>query len=458
MESTKQLKLTFLGGAQTVTGSKTLITTENKNVLIDCGLFQGLKELRLLNRAPFPVEPTTIDAIIITHAHLDHCGHIPLLVKNGFQGDIHCTEATAALIEIILKDSAKIQEEDAERANRYHYTKHKFAEPLYTQVDVKKALDMIVIHNYEQWVFIDETIKFEFLNNGHILGSGLVNMVAGGKKIVFSGDLGRLKPMLLYPPKKVHEADYIIMESTYGDREHPLANVKKELQTVIDETFANRGILLIPSFAVERTQELLYLIYQLRKEGKLPHIPVYLDSPMGTNVTEVYDKFHELQNISSAEINEMYEDVQFISDAEESKAVCLDNRPKIVLAGSGMIEGGRILHYLNNHIDDPKNTLLIVGYQGEGTRGRAIVQGSKQIKFFGKYREVRCQIRNVSALSAHADCMEITEWLRGFDKPPVKIFLNHGEAHQTDALRLRIEFELEWNVVSPKMNESFELI
>jgi metallo-beta-lactamase family protein len=403
------------------------------------------------------VNPITIDAMILTHAHLDHCGSIPLLVKNGFKGDIHCTEATAALVEIILKDSAKIQEEDANRANRYGYSKHKEATPLYTQLDVKKSLELFVIHDYSEWVFIDHSIKFEFLQNGHILGSSFVNMVAGDKKIVFSGDIGRKKPMLLYPPKKIQEADYIIMESTYGDRTHPDANVKNELLEVLNETYEKRGILMIPSFAVERTQELLYLIYQLREEELLPPMPVYLDSPMGINVTDVYDKFHNLQNISSYELNQMYQDVHFVSDAEASKIICLDNKPKIVLAGSGMIEGGRILHYLNNHMDSPKNTLLFVGYQGEGTRGRAILKGSKEIKFFGKYKDVKCDIRSISALSAHADCNEIIDWLRQFQHKPTKIFLNHGESHQTDALRTRIEFELQWDVEMPKLNAKFDL-
>lgn len=457
MEKIKHLSLTFLGGAQTVTGSKTLIETDKIKVLVDCGLFQGLKELRLLNRDPFPVNPATIEALILTHAHLDHCGYIPLLVKNGFKGAIHCTKATAALTEIILKDSAKIQEEDAARANKYHYSKHKEATPLYIQLDVKKAMELFVEHDFNEWVFIDHSIKFEFLANGHILGSSFVNMVAGDKKIVFSGDIGRTKPMLLYPPKKIKEADYIIMESTYGDRTHPDSNVKKELLDVIYETYEKRGILMIPSFAVERTQELLYLIYQLREEDLLPSMPVYLDSPMGINVSDVYDQFHELQNISTYEIRRMYEDVHFVSDPEASKTICLDNKPKIVLAGSGMIEGGRILHYLNNHMDNPKNTLLFVGYQGEGTRGRAILKGSKEIKFYGKYKEVKCDIRSISALSAHGDCIEIVDWLKGFQDKPKKIFLNHGESHQTDALRTRIEYQLKWEVETPKMNAKFEL-
>lgn len=454
----EKVKITFLGGAETVTGSKTLIESKSTKVLIDCGLFQGLKSLRLLNRAPFEVAPESIDAMVLTHAHLDHCGAIPLLVKNGFTGPIHCTKATYDLTEIILKDSAKIQEEDAQRANKYNYTKHKEAKPLYTQKDVLKALEQFVPHNYSEWVLISPEIKFELLNSGHILGSSFVNMIAGGKKIVFSGDIGRTNPMLLYPPKKIKEADYVILESTYGDRCHPEGeNIKDELLAVIEETYSKRGILMIPTFAVERTQEILYLIYLLIKERKLPPIHVYLDSPMGINTTNVYDKYHELQNISHEEINEMYDEAIFIKDAQMSKAICLDNSPKIVLAGSGMIEGGRIIHYLNNHMGNEKNTLLFVGYQGAGTRGRAIVSGNKEIKFYGTYHPVKCDIRNISSLSAHADQKEMIQWLNEFKTKPKTVFLNHGEPHQSDALRTKIEFELKLKCIIPGMNESFNL-
>jgi metallo-beta-lactamase family protein len=444
-------KLTFLGGAGTVTGSKTLVETSSYKVLIDCGLFQGLKELRNLNRTSLTIDPSKIDAIILTHAHLDHCGYIPVLVKNGFKGAIHCTSPTADLTEIILKDSAKIQEEDAARANKYHYTRHKKAKPLYTQEDVKQSLALIVRHNFLETVILDNSVKFKLYNNGHIIGSAFVELKVHDKTIVFSGDIGQSNPLLLYPPKKLKNADYIVMESTYGDRTHSVENVKDELCKVITDTYKKGGILMIPSFAVERTQELLYLIYQLRQEDCLPPIPVYLDSPMGINSTNVYDKYHELQNISHFEINRVYNDVKFISDPTASKAICLDNKPKIVLAGSGMIEGGRIIHYLNNHMGSKKNTLLFVGYQGEGTRGRAILKGSKEIKFYGEYHKVNCEIKSISSLSAHGDQNDIIAWLKNFNPAPKRIFLNHGEMHQTDALRVKIEFDLDWEVTIPKM-------
>ena len=247
------------------------------------------------------------------------------------------------------------------------------------------------------------------------------------------------------------------MESTYGDRIHGEEDVKASLLQVIEETFDKRGILMIPSFAVERTQEILYLIYQLRQEDKLPAIPVYLDSPMGINATNVYDRYHELQNISNFEINRMYNDVKFISDAQMSKAICLDGKPKIVLAGSGMIEGGRIIHYLNNHIGNKKNTLLFVGYQGEGTRGRAILKGSSEIKFFGEYHKVLCDVRSIGSLSAHADQQEMIEWLKNIQTPVKKIFLNHGELHQSNAFRVKIQDELGWSCEVPLMNSEYNL-
>jgi len=454
-KSTNNLKISFLGGAGTVTGSKTLVESNGKRILVDCGLFQGLKELRNMNWAPFPIEPDTVDAIILTHAHLDHCGYLPVLIKNGYKGKIYCTEPTEELAQIILLDSAKIQEEDAERANTHNYSKHPKAKPLYTVQDVQHTMKHFSSQSFNETIVIDEEISFQFLNNGHILGSAFVDLNIADKKFIFSGDIGRTEPMLLYPAKKIKTADYIILESTYGDRLHPETNVKEELLKVVQETYDNRGILMIPSFAVERTQEIIYLLYQLAEEEKLPKMQIYLDSPMGVNATNVYNKYHELQNISNYEINRMYEDVRFVNTYEESKALVMDKSPKIIIAGSGMMEGGRILHYLNNHIDNDRNTLLFVGFQGEGTRGRAITEGTREIKFFGEYRKVRCQIRNLTSLSAHGDQSEMMEWLKHFEKAPKTIFLNHGELHQSDSLRVKIETELKWEVEIPHLNSSY---
>ena len=310
-------------------------------------------------------------------------------------------------------------------------------------------------HELHEWVIIDENISFQFKNAGHILGSSFVELKTKDKKFLFSGDIGRTNPMLLYPPKRIEQADYVVLESTYGDRIHPKTNVKMELLSVIEDTFDKKGILMIPSFAVERTQEIIYLLYQLIEEEMLPPMKIYLDSPMGVNSTNIYNKYHDWQNISNFEINRMYNDIHYIMSYEESKAMVQDSNPKIIIAGSGMVEGGRILHYLNNHLENERNTLLFVGYQGEGTRGRSLMDGAKEIKFFGEYRKVRCEIRSISSLSAHGDQEEMLNWLKGFKTPPTTLFLNHGEPHQADTFRVKIESELGWDVEVPSMNSTF---
>lgn len=452
-----QIKLQFLGGAGTVTGSKTLVEFNNFSVMVDCGLFQGLKELRLLNWNEFPIDPSHISALILTHAHLDHVGYLPVLVKNGFKGQVHCTKPTAELAEIILKDSAKIQVEDADRANRKCYTCHEKAKPLYKPEDVELTMKHFVTHELSEWVILNSDFKFQFLNSGHILGSAFVDLKVNNKRILFSGDIGRSNPMLLYPPKRIDQTDFLVMESTYGDRVHATQNIKEELLRIIYETLERKGILMIPSFAVERAQELIYLLYQLREEGRLPDIPVYLDSPMGINSTAVYDRYPQWQDLPHTHFNEMYNDVHFITDYETSRAVVHDKKPKIVLAGSGMLEGGRILHYLNNHIENPNNTILFCGFQAVGTRGRSILHGEMEIKFFGEYKKVKCHVESISSMSAHGDQQEMLDWMKKFKIAPQRVFLNHGEPHQADTFRVKIKSDLGWDVVVPQMMECFHL-
>ena len=457
MNGSSKISLQFLGGAGTVTGSKTLVSANGKNILIDCGLFQGLKELRQLNWKELPIKASEIDAVILTHAHLDHCGYIPVLVKNGFKGPVYCTPSTAELTEVILMDSGKIQEEDAERANRLNYGGRLVSKPLYNQKEAILALQNFSTHEYTEWVIIEPEIKFELLNAGHILGSAMVNLQVNGKSFLFTGDIGRKKPMLLYPAQKIKGTDYLIIESTYGDRIHAIENVKKALLDTILETTNRGGILMIPSFAVERTQELIYLIYQLREEGKISNLPVYLDSPMGVKSTMIFDRYPEIQNIPKFEADHMFSAVKYISSHEESKAIVADMKPKIVLAGSGMLEGGRMLHYIANHGGNPNNTLLFVGYQAIGTRGRDLQMGTKTIKFFGEYKEIKCEVKSISSMSAHADRAEMLDWMQEFKKEPTTVFLNHGEPHQTNAFRVYIESHLKWNVEIPQLNEIFEI-
>lgn len=453
----ENLQIQFLGGAETVTGSKILITYQGKRILIDCGLFQGVKKLRLLNWKAFPIPPESIDAILLTHAHLDHCGYIPVLVKNGFKGEIHCTYPTVDLAEIILKDSGKIQEEEAERANLYGYTRHKPAKPLYTIKDALRSMPLFIPHNYKEWVILGGDMKFCLRNSGHILGAAMIELKVGKKKLIFSGDIGREKNLLLHHRSAIKTADLVVMESTYGDRFHPTASSKEELRAIIQATYRKKGILFIPTFAVERAQELLFLLAELKASHEIPNLPIYLDSPMGVDATRVILKnseWHKLDEPSALALSNVG---HLISDAATSRKIVADKAPKIVLAGSGMITGGRILHYLNNHIQSPRNTILLVGFQAEGTRGRSLLEGATELKFFGQYHQVGAEVQVIHSLSAHADQRELLTWLRHFESPPKQLLLNHGELHQANALRVKIEHELGWNVQIATTDKFFTL-
>jgi len=452
-DNSNKLKFNFLGGAGTVTGSKTLIEINGHRVLVDCGLFQGVKELRLKNRAKFPVDPASIDAILITHAHLDHCGYLPILVKQGFNGQIHCTHPTKDLAEIILLDSAKIQEEEAERANRYRYTSHNPAKPLYTIKEAADSMKLFVSHDFHEWVILNNSMKFEFRNNGHILGSAFIDLKIEGKNVVFSGDIGRVTPLILPPSEYPKNADIIILESTYGDRFHSTEDPKEKLHEIIWETYRKNGILMIPTFAVERAQEILFLLSCLKEENRLPGVAIYLDSPMGikaTNVLLKYDDWHHLSNTQCRSIDNIAE---LIVNSETSKAVVADTRPKIVLAGSGMLSGGRILHYLTEYGNSPKHTLLLTGFQAAGTRGRALLEGAKKLKIFGREYPFEAQLEQLHSLSAHADQEELLNWLSHLAEKPQKIILNHGEPHQSNALRVKLKDKLSCDVVSAQPNE-----
>lgn len=450
-------KLQFFGAAGTVTGSKTQVQWNGKRLLVDCGLFQGVKELRLQNREAFPVNPSTIETVLLTHAHLDHCGYLPLLVKKGFRGEIHCTDPTRDLAEIILKDSAKIQEEEAERANRYGYTKHSPAKPLYDMNDVQQCLPLFTTHQYHEWVLIDEHIKFQFRDAGHILGSAMVEMKQNGKTLLFSGDLGRRQPPLLAPPETIKQADVLVLESTYGDRLHETMDAQAQLHDVIWETYRKKGILIIPTFAVERAQELLYLLSRLQEDNQLPGMPIYLDSPMGVSATNVMVRHPKWHRLSREATQAMDQVAHLITDADTSRAVVADPQPKIVLAGSGMVTGGRVLHYLNQYLDDPRTTILLVGFQAAGTRGRSLEEGVTELKFFGNYHPVKAEVKKITSLSAHADQGELMDWLKHLEHTPDQIFINHGEPHASDALRAKIRHELGWDATVAQPNKTYSI-
>ncbi len=434
------LALTFLGAAGTVTGSKTLVNYNDTKVLVDCGLFQGVKSLRTKNWEDLE-DALEVSEVILTHAHLDHCGYLPRFVKQGFKGFIHCTPITAQLIRIILLDSAKIQEEDAERANRKKYSKHEKAEPLYTAEDVHQTLKQVVTHEFHEWVVPGPDLRFTFIQNGHIPGSAMVELHAGEKRLVFSGDLGRLKPLIMPKPKPLPNADILILESTYGNRLHSVISPFDQIEKAVNQGFKNQGQILIPSFAVERTQEILYILLCLIRDKKIPTLKIYLDSPMATAVTDVLLSFYDF--LKDPELRSvMNRQLEVVSDYRASQTVVAMDKCKIVIAGSGMVTGGRILHHLEAHISKPSTVVILPGFQALGTRGNDLASGVPDIKFFGKYYKVKAHIVQLDSLSAHADREELIEWVKNTGQLPDRIILNHGEETASHSLKLKIEYEL----------------
>lgn len=451
----RKLSLQFLGGAGEVTGSKHLLSVGDKKILVDCGMFQGLRELRELNWAPFPVEPSSIDVILITHGHADHTGFLPRLVKLGFKGKIIGTAPTLAIAEIIIKDSAKLQEEDAELANKYKYSRHKHAEPLYTLKDVDATIPCFQPAAEGEWIQLFENVKIRFQYNGHILGSTFIEVEAFDKTIVFSGDVGRKNDMLLYPPKKPQKADILLTESTYGDRLHPEEDLASVLHDIITTTFNAGGNVLIPSFAVERIQMLMWLLGQLEKTKKIPRIPIVMDSPMGANILEVFLKYPQWHKLSETGCKDIFGKMEVVSSHEETNKVMADSTPKIIIAGSGMVTGGRILSYMEKYISNPNTTILLTGYQAAGTRGRKLLEGVHELKIYGKYCPVKARIKVIHSLSAHADQGELLDWMSELKNKPEKVFVVHGESQSAEIFREKITDTYGWNAEVPKLNQSF---
>ncbi len=451
------MKIQFLGAAGTVTGSKFLLTIGKSRILIDCGLFQGLKPLRRLNWSPPPVDPASVDAIILTHAHLDHCGYLPVFVRNGFRGPILCTPPTRDLARLILMDSAKLQEEDAALANRLGFSKHKPALPLYTRADVRRTLKQFHTIRDHLWYELRPGLRFQFLLAGHILGAASVLLESRHFRIVFSGDIGRYHSLLMDPPQTPETADVVVMESTYGDRLHPQEPVEDMLAQIIQQTWDRRGALLIPAFAVGRTQEILYLLWKLRRDKRIPRMPVYLDSPMGQAATKILLQYPGWHRLPPDTATRMVQAVHLVRSMRESRSLQRSPHRKIIIAGSGMLEGGRILGYLKHALGDARSTLLFVGYQAEGTRGRQLLHGSREIKIHGKYYPVHLTVHHLSSLSAHADQAELLQWLGSFHHLPDKIFLVHGEPHAADVLRVRIHDRFDIEPAVPALLETVRL-
>tara|TARA_R110000772_G_scaffold91088_4_gene187572 strand:+ start:173 stop:1555 length:1383 start_codon:yes stop_codon:yes gene_type:complete len=454
----EKVKVYFLGAAGTVTGSKFLIETSESKVLIDCGMFQGLKELREKNWDFLPFDASTIDVVLLTHGHLDHTGYLPRLVKQGFRGSIIGTAPTLAITKIILKDSAKIHEEEAERANREGYSKHSPAIPFYNLEEAEFAVGLFKEIEKDEWITLSENIKYRFQYNGHIIGATFIELDIFGKIFVFSGDIGRQNDLLLYPPSQPKWADYLFIESTYGNKLHPKESVSEKLVELINQAIHQRGTLIIPSFAVERLQTLMFILWKLYKEGRIPHIPVYVDSPMGYNVLSVFGAFPDWHKIPMKEFNAMNNRMNIVKSYKETWETIDNPQSKVIIAGSGMVTGGRVLTYLKQLIDEPSTAVLLVGYQAEGTRGRQLLDGVQELKFFGKYHKVKAQIHHIESLSAHADQQGLLDWSSKIRNIPEAVYLVHGEPTALDNLRVKLRDTYNWHAQIPKLYDIVEII
>tara|TARA_R110002020_G_scaffold137434_2_gene306657 strand:+ start:188466 stop:189836 length:1371 start_codon:yes stop_codon:yes gene_type:complete len=452
------VKIHFLGASGTVTGSKFYVETPESTLLIDCGLFQGLKELRTANRQPFPIPVSEVDIVLLTHGHLDHTGYLPKLVAEGYQGPIVGSGPTLAIAKIILRDSAKIQEEEAEHANENGYGHHSPALPLYTLEDAERAISLFEERELDQWVSLSVNIRYRFRYNGHILGATFIELEIFGKIMVFSGDIGRAEDVLLSPPQRPQWADYLFVEGTYGNRDHPHEDVESVISTLVHRTIKERGTLIIPSFAVERLQTLMYILWTLYRKNRIPNIPIFVDSPMGAKVLSVFSEYPEWHALPLSELEAMGDHINIVSSYKDTWKTLDDPRPKIVIAGSGMVTGGRVLTYLKQLLDQKNTTVLLVGYQAEGTRGRQLLEGAHEIKFFGKYHSVKARIEHLESLSAHADQKEILHWLGAIRNIPEMVFPIHGEPLALDALRVKIGHTFGWKVYVPRLYEILEIL
>jgi metallo-beta-lactamase family protein len=459
------VKVKFLGGAQSVTGSRYLVEADEYRFLFDCGLFQGLKELRLRNWDAFPVAPASIQAVVLSHAHIDHSGYLPRLVREGFAGPIYCTPPTADLLEIMLLDAARLQEEDTEYAIHKGFSKHAHPLPLYTEADAKAVFPLLKTFHYNETFRLNESIAITFRDAGHLLGSAITEVDITGKsqqkKIVFSGDLGRYHSEMLHPPTEIPHADVLFVESTYGNKDNPVGQPEEELARIANETFANNGVLLIPAFSVGRTQGLLYLFRKLMKEDRIPDVPVYIDSPMAISSTYLFFR-HASYLKNTFNLKEFAQEAQtnmlvLVRTGEHSRSLNNIKQRAIIISAGGMMTGGRILHHLYHRLRRKEDTLLIAGYQAEGTRGRRILDGEKTIKIFGEEVPILCRVEYTTALSGHADRQELFRWMSAFKSKPKLVFAVHGEGPDLQAYAQAIHERFGWHVLVPQYLESVQL-
>jgi metallo-beta-lactamase family protein len=450
-------ELTFLGGTGTVTGSKYLVQASGTSVLVDCGLFQGLKALRLRNWAPPPVHPQEVGAVVLTHAHLDHSGYLPRFVKQGFSGPVYSSPGTRDLCEILLPDSGHLQEEEARYANKRGFSKHKPALPLYSEIDARQSLKSFSPVPFQKEWTAGADLRLRFEPAGHILGASMVLLNAGGLRVVFSGDLGRMRDPIMRPPAVIDTADYLVVESTYGNRRHDDADPEESLGQHLRRAVERRGVVIIPAFAVGRAQTLLHYIARLKARGAIPDVPIYLNSPMAINATRLYHQYRAEHRLSPQECEAACTVAKMVNTAEESQALNERKGPMIIISASGMATGGRVLHHLKAFAPDSRNMIVLAGFQAAGTRGAALAAGATEIKVHGEYLSVRAEVVKMDGMSAHADYTEILQWLGGFKRPPRRTFVTHGEPAAADEMRRRIEETLGWSVHIPEYEEKVVL-
>jgi len=450
-------RLSFLGATGTVTGSKYLVEAGGVTTLVDCGLFQGVKLLRVRNWAPLPFPIGKLKAVVLTHAHVDHSGYLPRLVAQGFSGPVLSSRGTRDLCGILLPDSGHLQEEEARYANKRGFSKHRPALPLYTEADARASLEHFSAIDFGREHAIAEDIALTLSPAGHILGAASATLKVGGVSVVFSGDLGRSNDPILRPPSRVAAADYLVVESTYGNRLHSDADAEEELREHLSKALLRGGVVVMPAFAVGRAQTLLYYISRLKGRGLIPDVDVYLDSPMAIDATRLYHAHMDEHRLTREQCAAACSVAHMVNTTEESKALTRAKGPMIVISASGMATGGRVLHHLRAFAPDERNMILLPGFQAAGTRGGALAAGAKEIKIHGQYVPVRAEVVRMDNMSAHADYAEILTWLSGFERPPKQTFVTHGEPAAADELRRRIEETLGWNVSVPELGDQVNL-
>lgn len=447
------MELQFLGAVGTVTGSKTLLEAEGHRYLIDCGLYQGVKNLRERNWQDLPFSPKSINAVILTHAHIDHSGYLPALVKHGFHGPIYCTPGTRDLCNILLPDAAHLQEEDAFYANKKGFSKHHPAEPLFNQADVTKVLALLKPIPFHDTFQLNGSLKATFSPAGHIIGASCVTFDDGIRKVAFSGDVGRQNDIVMKNPEPLRDIDYLVLESTYGDRLHSSLDAMTTLAEIISKTCARGGIVLLPAFAVGRAQLALHLISQLKAENRIPNVPVYLNSPMAVKATEVFNHYSKEHRLTPDQCHAIEHNVHYVQSTEESIALAKRNGPLIIISASGMATGGRVLHHMKKVVPDHRNAMVFLGFQAPGTRGDLMVHGTEKLKIHGEYYPVKCEVFSLDSLSAHGDYAELMTWLKLTQKQPRMTFINHGEPTAADAMRMHLKDSLGWHARVPEYME-----